>query len=171
MNPFLWIVWGVVLVFVVLTVAVVISIVVASTVETIREKRMEKKTGMVLSDQDTPAQMVSEFHLVFGLPARFIPETPHPNEQYFRMTLLREEWEEYMLAVVNEDLVEVADALADMVYVIYGTALHYGIDLDAVIAEVHRSNMTKTPTPNGGKAIKGPNYERPDIQRVLNEGF
>lgn len=74
---------------------------------------------------------------------------------------------------MEDDHVEVADALADIVYVAYGTALTYGIDLDAVLQEVHRSNMSKL-GPDGrpilredGKVLKGPGYFPPAIGEVL----
>lgn len=116
----------------------------------------------------SPAVPVGEFHRRFGLPARTVPVDELPAAEVgLRRRLLAEEFQEYLTAADSGDLVSVADALADMVYVIYGTALHYGIDLDAVIAEVHRSNMTKTGH-DGGKAIKGPGYQRPDIPAVLD---
>ena len=62
----------------------------------------------------------------------------------------------------------VADALGDLAYVVYGAALHFGIDLDAVVAEVHRSNMTKTAAGNG-KAVKGPGYRAPDLREILTQ--
>lgn len=64
------------------------------------------------------------------------------------------------------DVVGVADALGDLAYVVYGAALHFGIDLDAVVAEIHRSNMTKTPAGNG-KAVKGPEYRAPDLRKIV----
>lgn len=115
----------------------------------------------------SPAVPVAEFHRHFGLPARTVPvEHLPPVEVGLRRRLLAEEFQEYLTAVETGDVVAVADALADMVYVVYGTALHYGIDLDAVLAEVHRSNMTKT-AHDGGKAVKGPGYQRPDIAAAL----
>ena len=111
---------------------------------------------------------VAEFHRRFALPARTVPVDELPAAEIdLRRRLLAEEFQEYLTAIETGDLVSVADALADMVYVIYGTALHYGIDLDAVIAEVHRSNMTKSGH-DGGKAVKGPGYQRPDIAAVLD---
>jgi predicted HAD superfamily Cof-like phosphohydrolase len=116
----------------------------------------------------SPAVPVGEFHRRFGLPARTVPVDELPAaEVELRRRLLAEEFQEYLDAADTGDLVSVADALADMVYVIYGTALHYGIDLDAIIAEVHRSNMTKTGH-DGGKAVKGKGYQRPDIAAVLD---
>lgn len=116
----------------------------------------------------SPSVPVGEFHRHFGLPARTQPVDRLPQAEVdLRRRLLTEEYREYLAAADASDLASVADALADMVYVIYGTALHYGIDLDAVLAEVHRSNMTKTGH-DGGKAVKGPGYQPPDIAAVLD---
>lgn len=116
------------------------------------------------------ADRVREFHSAYGLGIASEP-TPRPDSWKLRIELLREE---YVAAAENGDLVEVADALADMVYVIYGTACEYGLPLDALLAEVHRSNMSKL-GPDGqpvrradGKILKGPDYQPPDIAGVLN---
>ena len=88
--------------------------------------------------------------------------------------LLEEEVGEFVTASKTEDLVGIADALADIVYVIYGTALTYGIDLDSVLREVHKSNMSKLggdgkPLLRGdGKVIKSERYFPPDISSVLS---
>lgn len=108
---------------------------------------------------DSPARAVRDFHEKFNFPI-------DRGLKGLRGDLLAEEYKEYTDAEAADDLVEIADALGDMVYVIYGTALTYGIDLDAVIAEIHRSNMTKETHPSG-KAAKGPGYEPPDIRAVL----
>lgn len=84
-----------------------------------------------------------------------------------RVGYVEEEAQELRDAVEAGDLVKAADALADLVYVAYGAAWRFGIPLDAVIEEVHRSNMTKDPAPGDGKAIKGPRYTPPDVARVL----
>lgn len=121
------------------------------------------------NDQVSPAVLVSEFHQRFRLPARGFPvERISAAEVDLRRRLLAEEFTEYLTAIDTGDLVGIADALADMVYVIYGTALHYGIDLDGVLAEVHRSNMTKTGH-DGGKAIKGNGYQPPDIAGIIRD--
>ena len=80
----------------------------------------------------------------FNLPVRQLPsaEIDHALAR-LRVALLEEEVGEFVAASVKGDLAGVADALADIVYVVYGTALTYGIDLDAVLREVHRSNMSK----------------------------
>lgn len=119
----------------------------------------------------TPLAQVREFHEKFGLPIGSIPALPDEAERNLRYWLLREEFTEYEQAEGHADLVGIADALGDMVCVIYGTALSYGIDLDAVVAEIHRSNMTKTrdesvsyPSKNIRK-LDG--YEPPRLAEVL----
>ena len=92
-----------------------------------------------------------------------------------RTRLLDEETAEFADAAAREDLVGMADALADVVYVAYGSALTFGIDLDAVLREVHRSNMSKLDSAgrpilrDDGKVLKSPSYFRPDVARVLEE--
>lgn len=120
----------------------------------------------------TPFEMVREFHQIFGLPVRKRPVYDVKNDM-MRGALLTEETAEFIAAMASRDLVEMADALADIVYVAYGAALTFGIDLDAVIAEVHKSNMTKLGGDGkpvyrpDGKVIKGPHYKAPDIEGIL----
>ncbi len=120
----------------------------------------------------TVAKMLRQFHETYGVPIRTKP-IAQPPESDLRTRLLAEEVQEYYDAVAAGDVVEVADALADIVYVAYGSALSHGIDLDAVIAEVHRSNMSKLGADGkpvlreDGKVIKGPGYFRPDIASVI----
>lgn len=83
-----------------------------------------------------------------------------------RCDFIDEEAAELRTAVERGDVLAVADALGDLAYVVYGAALHFGIDLDGVVAEIHRSNMTKTPAGNG-KAVKGPEYRGPDLHGVV----
>lgn len=116
---------------------------------------------------------VREFHEAFDLPVQPRPMLAPPALADLRRNLLDEEYKEYLDAVESGDLVEIADALADMIYVIHGTALTYGVDLDAVVAEVHRSNMSKLGDDGrplvreDGKVLKGPSYFRPNISGVL----
>lgn len=113
---------------------------------------------------------VDEFHARYRLPRRATPNAhavPGPLAM-LRLRLLREEVNELVKGVNRLDVTGIADALADVVYVSYGTALTYGIDLDRVLAEVHRSNLTKEPPAEpGGKARKGPAYTPPDVAGVL----
>jgi predicted HAD superfamily Cof-like phosphohydrolase len=98
---------------------------------------------------------------------------PRPEQWADRISFLQEEFDEYVEAARAGDLAAVADALADMVYVIHGTALAYGIPLDEVVAEVHRSNMTKLGADGrpilrtDGKVVKGPGYAAPEIAAVI----
>jgi predicted HAD superfamily Cof-like phosphohydrolase len=123
----------------------------------------------------TVSAMVREFHDAFGIAVRDVP-VADPPESDLRTRLLREEAQEYYDAVEAGDVVQVADALADIVYVAYGTALNHGIDLDAVLAEVHRANMSKLGADglpllrSDGKVLKGPTYEPPDVATVLGLG-
>src|SRR5215216_3993286 len=84
------------------------------------------------------ATAVAEFHRTFGLPYRTTPSVDvDPALQKLRVSLLEEEVAEFIAAVRARDLVSIADALADITCVVYGTALTYGIDHDLVLAEVH----------------------------------
>lgn len=117
---------------------------------------------------------VYEFHRAFGVPIEPFPTIDvAPWVIPLREKLLREELGEYVDAVSAGDLVEVADGLADLVYVAYGTALSFGIDLDMVLDEVHRSNMSKlkadgTPLVRAdGKVLKSDLYRPPNIAATL----
>lgn len=120
------------------------------------------------------ASAVAEFHGAFGLPVKRSPgvEIDHDLAR-LRIDLLQEEVSEFVAASEKEDLVAIADALADIVYVIYGTALTYGIELDSVLREVHSSNMSKLGVDGkpllraDGKVIKSDRYLPPDIASVL----
>lgn len=117
---------------------------------------------------------VAEFHATFGLPMSATPQQDVPSQlAALRVELLREEFEEFRSAVRRNDAVAIADALADIVYVAYGSAITYGIDLDLVIREVHRANMSKL-GPNGvplmredGKVLKPRTYTPPVIEEIL----
>lgn len=121
----------------------------------------------------SPADLVREFHLAFGLAARSTPTEVSRDLAAHRGELLAEEAAEVAEVSVTGPLDRLAHELADVVYVAYGTALVHGIDLDAVLAEIHRSNMTKL-GPDGqisrradGKVLKGEHYEAPDVSAVL----
>ncbi|MEO3972545.1 MazG nucleotide pyrophosphohydrolase domain-containing protein [Streptomyces sp. CAU 1734] len=123
--------------------------------------------------QQSPAALVSEFHHAFGLDARDTPTEIPPSLAVQRRDLLTEEAAEVAEVSVTGPLPSLAHELADVVYVAYGTALVHGIDLDQVIAEVHRANMTKL-GPDGtpvlradGKVLKGEHYRAPDVASVL----
>ena len=91
-----------------------------------------------------------------------------------RIDLIKEELEELTEAMLNKNLLEVADALTDILYVTYGAGHAFGIDLDKCFEEVQSSNMSKLgddgkPIYNeSGKVMKGPNYFKPDLSKYLN---
>jgi predicted HAD superfamily Cof-like phosphohydrolase len=117
---------------------------------------------------------VGQFHASFDLPMATRPNPKVPVDLgELRIDLLEEEVGEFREAVEQNDLVAIADALADILYVTYGAAITFGIDLDAVVREVHRSNMSKL-GPDGrpilradGKVLKPATYSPPEISRVL----
>ncbi len=137
---------------------------------------MTDGTGWI--DDAAPSRarsQVADFHHAYGLPVRTEPTAAvGPDQVALRQALIEEEVAELADAARAGDLVGVADALADIVYVAYGTAHVYGIDLDAVLDEVHASNMTKLGTDGrpvrraDGKVLKGPGYRPPDIRAVLS---
>ena len=121
---------------------------------------------------------VQAFHTAFKLGQR---ETPKADlglaKNLLRYKLMREENEEYLEAANNNDLVEVADALGDMLYILCGTIIEHGLQykIEEVFDEIQRSNMSKLGE-NGepiyredGKVLKGPNYFKPDIQTILDK--
>jgi predicted HAD superfamily Cof-like phosphohydrolase len=120
-------------------------------------------------------QAVRQFHQAFELP---FPERPtaavEPEVRRSRESLMREELGELLAAMREEQLVEIADGLADLLYVVFGTAVVYGIPIDQVFTEVHDSNMTKLDS-NGrpvvgenGKRLKGPLYRPPQLGPLLD---
>jgi len=122
----------------------------------------------------TQFDMVHEFHRVYDCNISSEPKLPDREERALRIGLLKEEYNEYIQAEKMGDLVEIADALADMLYIINGTCVSYGIPIDEIFNEVHASNMSKLDQ-NGkvirredGKVLKGPNYFKPKILEIIN---
>ena len=117
---------------------------------------------------------VKDFHIAFGQRVGDKPELPDTKERTLRMKLLAEEMYEYTVAENENDLVEVADALADIIYIACGTAVAYGIPLDDVFEEVHASNMAKLVDGKpiyreDGKVLKPEGWTPPDIKGVLKK--
>lgn len=120
----------------------------------------------------TNYEKVKEFHQAFGQRVGTKPEFPDAAERELRMKLLREEYVEYMTAENTNDFIEVADALADIIYIACGTAVSYGIPLDDVFAEVHRSNMAKLVDGKvirreDGKVQKPESWTPPNIKNII----
>ena len=121
----------------------------------------------------TMFEMVRDFHEAFGQRIGEKPALPDMRERALRMKLLQEEFREYTEAEGDDNLVEIADALADIIYIVCGTAVSYGIPLDELYAEVHRSNMAKLVDGkvlrrDDGKVIKPEGWTSPDIAGILN---
>lgn len=114
--------------------------------------------------------LVRAFHEKYGCTILDTPALPDAETLLLRSRLIIEESGEMMEAACNKDIVKFADALGDILFVVYGTAVASGIDMEPVFAEIARSNMTKDGGGKdlGGKVIKGPNYEPPDIGKVLS---
>lgn len=138
-------------------------------------KKLKNKIKKLKKLKKSPHYLVKEFHEVYGMGIREEPILEIPVRK-MRVSLIIEEAEEYLEAERNGDLPEMADALADLVYVAYGAALEHGIDLDDVLTEVQRSNLSKLHHETGlpiyredGKVLKGENFSPPDIHSVLRK--
>lgn len=121
---------------------------------------------------ESPWRNVREFHEAFNLAYPDRPTLLSDEMAEARQRILDEEVRELAEAAKGGDLVEIAHELADVVYAAYGTAISYGIELDAVIAEIHRANMTKLgadgrPIERDGKVQKGERYQPPNVGRIL----
>ena len=117
---------------------------------------------------------VGTFMKTFGQEVKDKPAFSTDKINKLRIDLIKEELEELTEAMKNNDLVEVADALTDILYVTYGAGHAFGIDLDKCFEEVQNSNMSKLDQ-NGkpiynesGKVMKGPKYFKPDLSKFVN---
>ena len=117
---------------------------------------------------------VKTFMETFGQEVKTKPSFSTDKINSLRYDLIKEEIEELKEAMENKDLLEVADALTDILYVTYGTGHAFGIDLDKCFEEVQNSNMSKLgedgkPIYNeSGKVMKGPKYFKPDLTKFVN---
>ncbi len=117
---------------------------------------------------------VGVFMKTFGQEVKNKPSFSSDKINKLRIDLIKEELEELTTAIKNKDLLEVADALTDILYVTYGAGHAFGIDLDKCFDEVQNSNMSKLseegkPIYNeSGKVMKGPNYFKPDLSKFVN---
>ena len=117
---------------------------------------------------------VKTFMETFGQDVKNKPSFSSDKINKLRYDLIKEEIEELRVAMKNKDLLEVADALTDILYVTYGAGHAFGIDLDKCFDEVQNSNMSKLgengePIYNeSGKVMKGPNYFKPDLSKFVS---
>ena len=119
---------------------------------------------------------VKEFHKAFKLDYLDKPKADiGADKNKLRFNLMKEENEEYFEAANNNDLVEVADALGDMLYILCGTIIEHGMQhkIDEIFSEIQNSNMSKLGADGNpiyredGKVLKGPNYFKPNIKGIL----
>jgi len=117
---------------------------------------------------------VGTFMKTFGQDVKTKPSFSTDKINKLRLDLIKEELSELTEAMNNKDLLEVADALTDILYVTYGAGHAFGINLDKCFEEVQNSNMSKLDK-NGkpiynehGKVMKGPNYFKPDLSKFVN---
>jgi len=121
-------------------------------------------------------EAVKRFHEAFKIGYRTTPKADlGESKNKLRFDLMREENEEYFQAAQSNDLVEVADALGDMLYILCGTIIEHGMQnkIEDIFEEIQKSNMSKLDS-NGqpiyredGKVMKGPNYFKPNIKEIL----
>ncbi len=121
---------------------------------------------------------VTLFHDTYGLDREHTPTAALPKtKNLLRYNLMKEENEEYLEASNNGDLIEVADALGDMLYILCGTIIEHGMQdkIEEVFNEIQRSNMSKLGEDGkpiyreDGKVLKGPNYFEPNIKDILEK--
>lgn len=117
-------------------------------------------------------QDVKEFQTAVGQNVGTKPAFPSEEERELRIKLLAEEYDEYQVGENNDDLENIAKELADIIYIVCGTAVSYGIPLDRVFDEVHRSNMAKLVDGKpirreDGKILKPEGWTPPDIKKIL----
>ena len=121
----------------------------------------------------TNFQKVKTFMQTFGQEVKTKPSFSSEKINDLRYNLIKEELEELNQAMDDKNLLEVADALTDILYVTYGAGIAFGIDLDSCFDEVQNSNMSKLgkdgkPIYNeAGKVMKGPNYFKPDLSKFI----
>lgn len=114
-------------------------------------------------------RMVQEFHKQFEIHVSPTPSIPDEPTQILRKRLIQEEFDELQEAMQEKDLPSIAKELADLLYVVYGTAVSLGIDMEPVFQEVHRSNMSKVGghKREDGKWVKPSTYSPASLAKIL----
>jgi predicted HAD superfamily Cof-like phosphohydrolase len=114
--------------------------------------------------------MVEAFHRKFEILVSDCPTIPGDVTKDLRVRLIQEEFDELREALTKKDLVSVAKEIADLLYVVYGTAVSYGIDMEPVFREVHRSNLSKVGGYKraDGKWVKPPTYSPACLEPIVN---
>tara|TARA_B000000609_G_scaffold114020_1_gene88454 strand:- start:752 stop:1129 length:378 start_codon:yes stop_codon:yes gene_type:complete len=123
----------------------------------------------------TNFEKVGLFMTTFGQEVKKKSELSSDKINLLRLSLIQEELDELTKAINENDILEVADALTDILYVTYGAGHAFGIDLDKCFDEVQKSNMSKLGKDNKpiynehGKVMKGPDYFKPDLSKILRK--
>lgn len=121
---------------------------------------------------DTLQSQVREFHEKYGCAISDKPTMPDAATLFLRGRFIIEESAEFIAAAQRADMVEMCDALADLLYVVYGAAVTMGVDMGPIFEEVHRSNMTKLGVSRDGKVAKGPRLSPPRVQcEIVRQGY
>ena len=135
--------------------------------------KLYNKKGITNRSKMTNFEKVGVFMKTFGQEVKRSPALSANKINELRVSLIKEELDELIEAMNKKDLVEVADALTDILYVTYGAGHAFGINLDECFEEVQNSNMSKLDS-NGkpiyddkGKVMKGPNYFKPDLSKFI----
>lgn len=140
-----------------------------------KDKRIGESSGAAGARKEVQVneaqRMVLEFHERFEIATATRPTLPDGRTARLRTRLIQEEFEEFKEALEAKDLPAMAKELADLLYVVYGTAVSCGIDMEPVFREVHRSNMSKVGgcKREDGKWVKPPTYSPADIEPILNK--
>jgi predicted HAD superfamily Cof-like phosphohydrolase len=121
-----------------------------------------------MEDEQT---MVEAFHRTFDIVVHPVPTVADDRTRALRVKLIQEEFDELKEALASDDLSSIAKEMADLLYVVYGTAVSYGIDMNPVFREVHRSNMSKVGgyKREDGKWVKPATYSPACIEPILAE--
>jgi predicted HAD superfamily Cof-like phosphohydrolase len=125
----------------------------------------------------TNFEMVAEFMTAFDQEVHTNVHIPNEDTQKLRVALIEEELGELSDAIRDNDIIEVADALTDLLYVVYGAGHAFGLDLDKCFKEVHASNMSKLGDDGkpihreDGKVLKGPSFFQPNLHKCLNWSY
>ena len=123
-----------------------------------------------------PIEAVTKFHEAYGLGIEKKPQANLSEKIVeLRYNLMKEENEEYLQAAQDNDLIEIGDALGDMLYILCGTIITHGFQdkMEDIFVEIQRSNMSKLDTDGkpiyraDGKVMKGPNYFKPDLEKII----
>jgi predicted HAD superfamily Cof-like phosphohydrolase len=115
-------------------------------------------------------QDVLDFTTKYGAPVKPLPKLPQPEIMLQRVKLVEEEWSETVTAYVKGDVAAFADGIADLLYVVYGTAIAAGVDIRPVWDAVQHANMQKIPPGPGEFKIKKPDgWQAPDVAAILSK--